>query len=73
MKPLTSREVEVLELVAQGLSNNDVAAALGIARETAKVHVKNILYKIGRGGSHGGGDDRVQTRHPARELTRRQR
>jgi DNA-binding NarL/FixJ family response regulator len=44
---LTSREVEVLELIAQGLSNKDIASALGIAQETAKVHVKNILRKLG--------------------------
>ncbi len=44
---LTRREVGVLELVGQGLSNKDVAAALGIAHETAKVHVKNILRKLG--------------------------
>jgi DNA-binding NarL/FixJ family response regulator len=43
---LTSREVEVLELIAQGLSNKDIASALGIAQETAKVHVKNILRKL---------------------------
>lgn len=44
---LTSREVAVLELVGQGLSNRDIAAALGIAHETVKVHVKNILRKLG--------------------------
>ncbi len=44
---LTSREVAVLELVGRGLSNRDIAAALGIAHETVKVHVKNILRKLG--------------------------
>ncbi len=44
---LTSREVGVLELVGQGLSNRDIAAALSIAHETVKVHVKNILRKLG--------------------------
>lgn len=44
---LTSREVAVLALVGQGLSNRDIAAALGIAHETVKVHVKNILRKLG--------------------------
>jgi DNA-binding NarL/FixJ family response regulator len=47
MEVLTSREVEVLDLIAQGLSNKDIASALGIALETAKVHVKNILFKLG--------------------------
>ena len=44
---LTGREVEVLELVGQGLRNREIAASLGIAHETAKVHVKNILRKLG--------------------------
>ena len=44
---LTGREVAVLALVGQGLSNRDIAAALGIAHETVKVHVKNILRKLG--------------------------
>jgi two-component system NarL family response regulator len=43
---LTSREIEVLELVAQGFRNKEIAAALGITGETAKVHVKNILAKL---------------------------
>ena len=47
LEALTSREVEVLDLVGQGLSNKDIASALGIALETAKVHVKNILGKLG--------------------------
>jgi DNA-binding NarL/FixJ family response regulator len=47
LEALTSREVEVLDLVGQGLSNKDIASALGISLETAKVHVKNILGKLG--------------------------
>jgi two-component system, NarL family, response regulator len=47
LEALTSREVEVLDLVGQGLSNKDIASALGISLETAKVHVKNILAKLG--------------------------
>ncbi len=44
--PLTAREIEVLELIAEGLRNKEVADALGITEETAKVHVKNILSKL---------------------------
>jgi DNA-binding NarL/FixJ family response regulator len=43
---LTSREVEVLRLVAQGLSNRDIAAALVISPGTAKIHVEHILGKL---------------------------
>lgn len=43
---LTEREVEVLELIAQGLRNKEIGEALSISQETAKVHVKNILGKL---------------------------
>jgi DNA-binding NarL/FixJ family response regulator len=44
---LTSRELEVFELVAKGLSNRDVAGVLGISAHTAKFHVAQILGKVG--------------------------
>jgi len=44
---LTSREVEVLRLLAAGHSNREIAAALFIAPKTASVHVSNILGKLG--------------------------
>jgi DNA-binding NarL/FixJ family response regulator len=43
---LTTREVEVLSLVAAGNSNKLIASALDINEETAKTHVKNILAKL---------------------------
>jgi two-component system NarL family response regulator len=43
---LTAREVEVLELIAEGMRNKEIAAALGISEETAQVHVKHILAKL---------------------------
>ena len=43
---LTARELEVLELVAQGLRNKEVGQALGITEETTKVHVRNIMDKL---------------------------
>lgn len=46
-EPLTPRELEVFELLAKGLSNRDIAAALGISAHTAKFHVGQILAKIG--------------------------
>lgn len=44
---LTQREVQVLRLIAQGLSNEEIAGLLFIAESTAKTHVKRILAKIG--------------------------
>jgi DNA-binding NarL/FixJ family response regulator len=46
-EPLTIRELEVLKLLGRGMSNNEIAAELSIAQRTAKVHVQNILGKLG--------------------------
>jgi two-component system NarL family response regulator len=43
---LTSRELQVLELVAQGMRNRDVGLALDISEETVRVHVKNVFAKL---------------------------
>ncbi|MFI1224464.1 MULTISPECIES: response regulator [unclassified Streptomyces] len=44
--PLTPRELEVLRLIADGLSNTEIAAALVISRETVKTFVSRILTKL---------------------------
>jgi len=44
---LTSREIDVLRLIAAGNANKEVAAQLSITEETVKGHVKNILAKLG--------------------------
>jgi DNA-binding NarL/FixJ family response regulator len=44
---LTPREIEVLALVAKGLANKQIAAQLGTAAGTIKMHVQNILEKLG--------------------------
>jgi DNA-binding NarL/FixJ family response regulator len=46
-EPLTPRELEVLTLLGQGRSNSEIAEALTIAPRTVKVHVQNILGKLG--------------------------
>ncbi|MDO4626952.1 MAG: response regulator [Pasteurellaceae bacterium] len=43
---LTEREMEVLQLIATGLSNKQIAAKLFISEETVKVHIRNLLRKL---------------------------
>jgi DNA-binding NarL/FixJ family response regulator len=45
--PLTQRESEVLHQLAFGLTNKEIAQALGISYETVKEHVQHVLRKIG--------------------------
>lgn len=44
--PLTDREAEVLGLLARGLANKQIAAALGISEHTVKFHVSSIYTKL---------------------------
>lgn len=46
-EPLTPRELEVLQFLAQGLPNKQIAQRLGISEHTAKFHVNAILGKLG--------------------------
>ncbi len=46
-RSLSSREVEVLRLVAKGLGNKEIAGALNIAEVTVKLHVSHVLEKLG--------------------------
>lgn len=43
---LTQREMEILELVVQGATNGEIAKALCITENTAKIHLRNILEKL---------------------------
>jgi DNA-binding NarL/FixJ family response regulator len=46
-EPLTRREIEVLDLLAEGLPNKAIAARLGISDQTVKFHVSSICGKLG--------------------------
>ena len=46
-EPLTGREIEVVELLAQGLPNKAIATRLGISDQTVKFHVASLCGKLG--------------------------
>jgi DNA-binding CsgD family transcriptional regulator len=61
VEPLSPRELEVLRLIDQGLSNPEIAEHLTLAPSTVKTHINNIYGKLGVQG-------RVQALNRAREL-----
>lgn len=61
VEPISARELEVLRLLDDGLSNQQIAAKLNIANSTVKTHINNIYGKLGV-------QTRVQAIHRAHEL-----
>jgi DNA-binding NarL/FixJ family response regulator len=51
--PLTVRELQVMDLVEQGMKNKEIAAALTISIGTVKIHLKHIFEKTGIRGRYG--------------------
>jgi DNA-binding NarL/FixJ family response regulator len=45
-RPLSAREIEVLQMVARGFGNREIASALNIAEVTVKLHVSHVLEKL---------------------------
>ena len=46
IEPLTARELEVIQLMAQGLANKQIALALGISEHTVKFHLSSLYAKL---------------------------
>ena len=47
VEPLSKRELEILSLLAEGLTNNEIAQQIFISGQTVKVHTRNIYGKLG--------------------------
>jgi len=60
MQPLTAREEEVLQLMARGLRNREIAQVLSVSERTAIFHVGNVIAKLGA-------DSRAEAVHRARQ------
>ena len=68
---LTSREVEVMRLVAAGRRDKEIAVALAISSQTVRVHMKNIYAKLERQRPHRSDERGPPPRHRSHRLSRR--
>lgn len=48
MEEFTEREVEIASLVAEGLSNEEISARLGVSMNTVRYHLKELYSRIGK-------------------------
>ncbi len=46
VEDLTTREIDILQLVVEGMTNKEIASALNISENTVKIHLRNILEKL---------------------------
>src|SRR6266705_3460464 len=49
LEHLTARQIEVLRLVARGMTNNEIAETLFLSRRTVHAHLRSIFHKLGVG------------------------
>ena len=56
---LTDRELEMLELLARGLSNAEMASAAVVSEKTVKTHLSSVFGKLGLTEPHPGGRPRL--------------
>ena len=49
LEHVTPRQIEVLRLVARGMTNNEIAEALFLSRRTVHAHLRSIFHKLGVG------------------------
>ena len=66
---LSTREIEILELIAKGLRNKEIASALGIGQETVQTHIKRLFVKLHVERPDSSGDRGVESRHRAHAVS----